>query len=198
MDSHMAIFRRAGMTAFGAAPPAPPVWFPVPPKGYGSGTVGPAVFTAVSSGGRVLSPARGGGLRGMGFTPDTVYDPDDPSTWEVYDPYDPEQRPPQQPQVPGFKAQLPALILGGLKVVDDIFAPPATRIAQAGSQYQQQYSPAQLALLQQQRTPTGGIGIGIDGQGIRLSDGSHIGWFPIVAVIGVFFLLQSPGFTRRK
>jgi hypothetical protein len=44
----------------------------------------------------------------------------------------------------------------------------------------------------------GGVGIGIDGQGIRLSDGSHIGWLPIALVGGAFFLLQSPGFSRKR
>lgn len=44
----------------------------------------------------------------------------------------------------------------------------------------------------------GGVGIGIDGQGIRLSDGSHIGWLPIGAVVLGFVLLQSQGFSRRR
>ena len=47
-------------------------------------------------------------------------------------------------------------------------------------------------------SPNGaGVGIGIDGQGIRLSDGSHIGWFPIAGVTLAIFLLQSKGFSRR-
>lgn len=44
----------------------------------------------------------------------------------------------------------------------------------------------------------GGVGLGIDSSGIRLSDGSHIGWFPIIAVLGGVVLLQSSGFQRRR
>lgn len=47
-------------------------------------------------------------------------------------------------------------------------------------------------------TTSSGVGIGIDGQGIRLSDGSHIGWLPIGAVVLGLFLLQSQGFSRRR
>jgi hypothetical protein len=42
-----------------------------------------------------------------------------------------------------------------------------------------------------------GVGFGIDGQGIRMSDGSHIGWLPIAGVVVAFSLLQSRGFSRR-
>ena len=48
-----------------------------------------------------------------------------------------------------------------------------------------------------QTPPPGGIGIGVDGQGIRLSDGSHIGWGTIAIVVGGIFLLQSRGFSRK-
>jgi hypothetical protein len=60
---------------------------------------------------------------------------------------------------------------------------------------QQQLTAAQIAALQ--RDQGGGIGFGLDGQGLRLSDGSHIGWLPIVGVAGAFFLLQSQGIQRR-
>jgi hypothetical protein len=43
-----------------------------------------------------------------------------------------------------------------------------------------------------------GVGIGVDGQGIRLSDGSHISWLVIAGGVGVFMLLQHPGFSRRR
>ncbi len=45
--------------------------------------------------------------------------------------------------------------------------------------------------------PPAGVGIGVDGQGIRLSDGSHIGWAPIMLGVGALVLLQSKGFSRR-
>ena len=44
----------------------------------------------------------------------------------------------------------------------------------------------------------GGVGFGIDSQGLRLSDGSHIGW-PIIGIVGLgIYLVQSPGFTKRR
>jgi len=63
-------------------------------------------------------------------------------------------------------------------------------------QLQQLQAQQQAALLAQQQGG-GGVGFGLDGNGIRLSDGSHIGWFPIIGVIGAFALLQSKGFSRR-
>jgi hypothetical protein len=105
----------------------------------------------------------------------------------------------QSPSQPGvIRSQIPSLIAGSLRVIDDIFAPPATRIAQAGASrpiYQAPYGDGYGNTLPVTRQPS--IGFGVDSQGVRLSDGSHIGWFPIVGVIGVFFLLQQPGFTRR-
>jgi hypothetical protein len=47
-------------------------------------------------------------------------------------------------------------------------------------------------------TSSGGVGIGFDSSGLRLSDGSHISWIVIAAVVFGFFLLQSPGFSRRR
>jgi hypothetical protein len=45
--------------------------------------------------------------------------------------------------------------------------------------------------------PPPGVGFGIDSQGVRLSDGSHIGW-PVIGIVGLgFFLLQSRGFQKR-
>lgn len=75
-----------------------------------------------------------------------------------------------------------------------------------GNQYQPQptYTPtystdyAALQAAALARANAGdGVGIGVDGSGIRLSDGSHIGWLPIGAVVFGFFLLQSRGFSRR-
>lgn len=72
------------------------------------------------------------------------------------------------------------------------------------TQQQGDYTAAQLAQIQAQQagfnpsaTPSGGVGLGIDGQGVRLSDGSHIGWLPIGAVALGFMLLQSKGISRR-
>ena len=60
-----------------------------------------------------------------------------------------------------------------------------------GVNYQNQYGALPPA------APPGGVGVGVDGQGIRLSDGSHIGW-PLIALgVGAIFLLQSPGYSRR-
>ena len=59
----------------------------------------------------------------------------------------------------------------------------------------------QLALLQQQyalQQQQQGVGFGIDGQGLRMSDGSHIGW-PVMGLAALaLYLLQSPGFSRRR
>ena len=54
------------------------------------------------------------------------------------------------------------------------------------------------ALLQAQRQQGQGIGLGIDSQGIRLSDGSHIGWFPVIGVLAALYLIQSPSFSRTR
>jgi hypothetical protein len=98
-------------------------------------------------------------------------------------------------RTPGFiDTWLGPLLAGAEKTVSNIFAPAATSIAQAqpavGYQYQAQ--PAAY------RNPTNtGVGFGIDGNGIRLSDGSHIGWVPIFLVGFGFVLIQSRPFTRR-
>lgn len=42
-----------------------------------------------------------------------------------------------------------------------------------------------------------GVGLAITRNGIRLSDGSYIGWLPIGGVVVAVFLLQSKGFSRR-
>lgn len=87
---------------------------------------------------------------------------------------------------------LPA-ILGAEGAVSKIFAPWQ---ATAFSQQPTYYPPGQSYNTGLVRTT--GVGFGIDSNGIRLSDGSHIGWFPIIGVIGLFFLIQTPGFTRRR
>lgn len=46
--------------------------------------------------------------------------------------------------------------------------------------------------------PPPGVGFGLDGTGIRLSDGSHIGWTTIALAAGAFFLLQSRPVTRAR
>jgi hypothetical protein len=144
---------------------------------------------------------------GMGFGPDLLPSPDDPAYWN--DPYQDYPRRPTYTTQPTFPSsspgviapQIPTLVALGLRTISNIFAPPATSIAQA------QAARPQVIYAGSGRTdqygnviPTtgGGIGFGVDSQGIRLSDGSHIGWFPIIGVIGVFFLLQSPGFSRRS
>jgi len=72
-----------------------------------------------------------------------------------------------------------------------------------GNQYQQPntaYRPAptyQPGYPAGYRQPNAGVGIGIDGNGIRLSDGSHIGWFPIIGVIGFFYVLQARPLSRK-
>lgn len=67
---------------------------------------------------------------------------------------------------------------------------PTTTAYRPPSSYQ--YDPALLASRNNQ-----GVGIGLDSNGVRLSDGSHIGWFPIIGVIGFFFVLQSRPLTRK-
>lgn len=87
------------------------------------------------------------------------------------------------------------LISGGTRIAHDALTPIPVGVAQAhAAQQQVVYQPTAL----QNRGTTPGVGIGVDGSGIRLSDGSHIGWFPIIGLIGVIFLLQSPGFQRRS
>lgn len=89
-----------------------------------------------------------------------------------------------------------ALLAGVTRTVGNIFQPAAVGVAQAyaGQPRQQIYQQSQYPQQQQQGS---GIGLGIDGQGIRLSDGSHIGWLPIVAVVGGFMLLQARPVSRR-
>ncbi len=147
------------------------------------------------------------GMGSLGYGPDPWdYPTDDPIFGQaVITPpisSSPIMQSPSQPGV--IRSQIPSLIAGGLRVIDDIFAPPATRIAQAGASrpiYQPQYGGGVDAygnpLSYAPSRSNSGIGFGVDSQGVRLSDGSHIGWFPIVGVIGIFFLLQQPGFTRR-
>jgi hypothetical protein len=43
---------------------------------------------------------------------------------------------------------------------------------------------------------TPGVGFGLDSQGIRLSDGSHIGWLPIAGVVVGLKLLQAKPYRR--
>lgn len=86
----------------------------------------------------------------------------------------------------------------GLDILGDIFGNPYSRQAAYRSQTPQQpiYNvPGQSQYLPQ-RTSTG-VGFGVDGQGIRLSDGSHIGWFPIAGLVLAFVLLQSRPLSRR-
>jgi hypothetical protein len=96
---------------------------------------------------------------------------------------------------------VPVLIGGGIQALRDIFAPVGTSTAAYRAQ-QQQYigqQPVYNAPSSQYLPPrTSGVGFGLDSQGIRLSDGSHIGWFPIIGCVVVLFLIQSPGFTRRR
>lgn len=89
----------------------------------------------------------------------------------------------------------------GLNVLRDIYAP--TQTSQAAYRAQASTALAQQPIYQvapnqylPQRSP-GGVGFGVDGQGIRLSDGSHIGWFPIAGVVLAFVLIQSRPLTRR-
>lgn len=90
---------------------------------------------------------------------------------------------------------------GILKDISNIFAPVQTSVAQAQSaglaqrQLQAGLTPQQYQLLQTGATT--GVGIGIDSNGIRLSDGSHISWILIIGLIVVFALVQSRGFQRR-
>jgi hypothetical protein len=96
-----------------------------------------------------------------------------------------------------WSAQIPSLIAGGIQTIRDIFAPVGSTQAAYGAQRQ----PIVYAGAQQGAVPvrnTGGVGIGIDGQGIRLSDGSHISWIWIIGGIVIIYLIQSPGFSRRR
>lgn len=80
------------------------------------------------------------------------------------------------------------------KTLSNIFAPYQTSAAQAGVGVYRQptnYDP------NYRQAPNRSVGIGLDSSGIRLSDGSHLGWLPIGAVVFGFFLLQSKGFSRR-
>ena len=71
------------------------------------------------------------------------------------------------------------------------------------AQYQQMLQAQAQAQYQYQGNPNAygypsGVGFGIDGQGLRLSDGSHIGWTTI-AIAGVgLYLLQRPGYQKRR
>jgi hypothetical protein len=98
-------------------------------------------------------------------------------------------------QAPPWYVSLEPVLLGGEKLASNIW----------GNQYQQPtYQPIRTTLPANYGStyntvpnPGGGIGIGVDSRGIRLSDGSHIGWFPIIGVGFGLFLLQSKGFSRR-
>lgn len=99
---------------------------------------------------------------------------------------------------------------GILKDVSSIFAPAPVSIAQAGAQnaalYRSQYPTAPYSSYPagsinpatgQPYTSSTGIGIGIDANGIRLSDGSHISWILIGGIVLAIALVQSKGFQRR-
>jgi hypothetical protein len=96
---------------------------------------------------------------------------------------------------------LTPIIGAGLTVLNNwvVTRPGANPVAVAqlsnGQTFQQQLTPEQYqAWLASQR---GGVGFGVDGQGIRLSDGSHISWVMIALVVGGFMLIQSRPFSRR-
>jgi hypothetical protein len=94
--------------------------------------------------------------------------------------------------VPWYVSSVPFISAIG-KTVSNIWG-------NANQQYQQpqyQYQPAYQQQPIYQTQPGGGVGIGLDGAGIRLSDGSHIGWLPIAGVGLGLVLLQSKGFSRR-
>lgn len=85
-----------------------------------------------------------------------------------------------------------------LKVVSNVFAPVQTSVAQAqaGAYRTPVYSATGQVINPYGTTPTG-IGIGLDANGIRLSDGSHISWLLILSAVGIFALVQAKGFQRR-
>ena len=84
------------------------------------------------------------------------------------------------------------------KTASNIFAPYQASVAQAGAGY---YRPTQTLTYEQQLALAArnreGVGLGVDSSGIRLSDGSRIGWFPIIGVIGFFYVLQARPLTRK-
>lgn len=56
----------------------------------------------------------------------------------------------------------------------------------------------QLAAIAAAQRGGGGVGVGIDKDGVRLSDGTHIGWTTIALAGFAIYLIQSPGFSRRR
>jgi hypothetical protein len=74
--------------------------------------------------------------------------------------------------------------------------PYASSLQTTGGLTQAQY--AEQERLRALSNNSGGVGFGFDSQGLRLSDGSHIGWTTIAVVVGGFYLVQSPGFTKRR
>jgi hypothetical protein len=97
-----------------------------------------------------------------------------------------------------WQAQLPALAAGGLQVIRDIFAPPATSQAAYGAARPVYYpSTAAAAGLYPATVAATGVGIKVDSSGLWLGT-SRISWVWIIGGIGILFLLQSPGFTRRR
>ena len=122
----------------------------------------------------------------------------DPPTYSapVFGSTPPFVTPAPQPQSPGFgNTWLGPLLAGAEKTISNIFSPAATSVAQAQSPiYQQQpygtnptYRPVQPS----------GVGFGVDTRGIRLSDGSYIGWGVIALAGGVILLIQTRPFSRR-
>jgi hypothetical protein len=96
--------------------------------------------------------------------------------------------------IPWWVSGAPVIGIIG-KTVSNIFSPWQATAAQAQGAYRPQQTNYPVNTLPVNRNS--GVGIGVDSNGVRLSDGSHLGWFPIVGVIGAFFLLQSKGFSRR-
>jgi hypothetical protein len=87
----------------------------------------------------------------------------------------------------------------GMSLVNNIFASRSPNAQLAPAQ--------QLALAQAQAQAAAtaasggnppGVGFGVDGQGLRLSDGSHIGWSTIGIAGLAFYLIQSKGFEKRR
>jgi len=107
----------------------------------------------------------------------------------------------QTPQEqPGFaNTWLGPLLAGAEKTISNIFAPAATSIAQAqgSSSLYQPYNYPAGAPQPIYRAPQTGVGLGVDSRGIRLSDGSYIGWGVIALVGGVILLIQTRPFSRR-
>jgi hypothetical protein len=99
-----------------------------------------------------------------------------------------------------------ALLAGAEKTISNIFAPPATSIAQAGqnaaysqtNRYPIYNASGQVvgysSYPQTQGTVQPGASVGTGGLNLF---GSQIGWGTIALVGGLILLIQMPGFTRR-